>query len=311
MQEQQTSIKAQGDIASDPALAVAAYKRKVMFSLFFCALAFLGLGAGGYWYFVASRHIATDNAYVAAEMAQITPFVDGTVKDIKVVDTQSVKAGDVLVVIDDIDAKLTLARATGLFDKAQADVERANIDLARRKALVSSGSISAEELSTAENAYHAAKAAYDTAKAARDQAQVDLDRTIIKSPVDGIVAKREVELGQRVHAGTPLMAVVPVANTYVNANFRETQLARVKTGQAVELFSDLYGSDVVYHGHVEGLAGGTGSVFSLIPAQNATGNWIKVVQRLPVRIALDPAELAKNPLQVGLSMTADIDTGSR
>ncbi len=286
-------------------------QRKNLFKLLFAGIASVAVLWGGYWYFVGSNYVSTDNAYVGAEIAQVTPSIDGTVKAVNVVDTQSVKEGDTLVVIDDIDAKLALTRATGAFDKAKADLSRAGIDLRRRKALQESGSVSGEELSTAENAYQGAKAASDSANAALEQAKIDLERTVIKAPIDGIIAKREVQLGQKVRAGTPLMSIVPVQKVHVNANFKEVQLRRVKPGQPVELWSDLYGNDVVYHGKVVGVSGGTGSTFSLIPAQNATGNWIKVVQRLPVRIELTPSELAEHPLQVGLSMNVDINTSKR
>ena len=140
-----------------------------------------------------------------------------------------------------------------------------------------------------------------------EQAQVALDRTVVRAPVDGVVVKRTVQVGQMVQPGTPLMTVVPVQQAYVNANFKEVQLKKVHVGQEAELTSDLYGDKIVYHGRVIGFSGGTGAALSIVPAQNATGNWIKVVQRLPVRIALDPKELAANPLRVGLSMNADIN----
>ena len=146
------------------------------------------------------------------------------------------------------------------------------------------------------------------ARARRDQAAVDLERTVIRAPVDGIVAKRQVQLGQRVQPGMPLLAVVPVQEMHVNANFKEVELRKVRVGQKVELYADLYGSSVRYQGVVEGFSAGSGAAFSAIPAQNATGNWIKVVQRLPVRIRLDPKELEAHPLKVGLSMHAEIDT---
>lgn len=131
---------------------------------------------------------------------------------------------------------------------------------------------------------------------------------MVRAPVDGIVAKRTVQLGQRVQAGMPLLAVVPVQQMHVDANFKEVQLEKVRVGQPVALHADIYGASVTYHGTVEGFSGGSGAAFSAIPAQNATGNWIKVVQRLPVRVKLDPQELARHPLKVGLSMTAKIDT---
>jgi membrane fusion protein (multidrug efflux system) len=241
-------------------------------------------------------------------------------------------------------------RAAAQLAAAQADVERARLDLKRREALVASGSVSGDELSRAQNAGAGAEANLavaqsgvaqasanlrsalaakesnaalisettpDThpevlaARARLDQAKVDLTRTLIRAPLDGVVAKRQVQLGQRVQAGMPLMVVVPVAEIYVDANFKEVQLSKVRIGQPVSLHADLYGKDVTYKGLVEGFAGGSGSAFSAIPAQNATGNWIKVVQRLPVRIKLDPAELLARPLKLGLSMSAEIDTRSQ
>ncbi len=241
-------------------------------------------------------------------------------------------------------------RAAAQLASAEADFERAQIDLKRREALSASGSVSGDELTRAQNAFASAKANLDATRAAiaqaranrstavssreanavliagttvesnpevalararRDQAAVDLERTVIKAPVDGIVAKRQVQVGQRVQAGMPLLAVVPVHEMHVDANFKEVQLKKVRVGQPVTLHADIYGKGVTYHGIVEGFSGGSGSAFSAIPAQNATGNWIKVVQRLPVRVKLDPAELRISPLKVGLSMTAEIDTRSK
>ena len=142
-------------------------------------------------------------------------------------------------------------------------------------------------------------------------AQLNLERTTLRAPFDGVIAKKDVAAGKRAQVGASLMSVVPLSQVYVNANFKEVQLRKVKVGQPVTLTADLYGGGVKFHGRVAGLAGGTGAAFSLIPAQNATGNWIKVVQRLPVRVNLDPAELRSRPLQVGLSMKADIDVSDR
>jgi membrane fusion protein (multidrug efflux system) len=138
-------------------------------------------------------------------------------------------------------------------------------------------------------------------------AALALRRTEVASPVNGVVAKKGVQVGQRVAPGTPLMAVVPLDDVWVDANFKEVQLARVRIGQPVELHSDLYGKDVTFHGHVRGLSPGTGAAFALLPPQNASGNWIKIVQRVPVRIALDPAEVSEHPLRLGLSMSAEVD----
>ena len=139
-------------------------------------------------------------------------------------------------------------------------------------------------------------------------AWLDLQRTKIKAPVDGQIAKRNVQVGQKVATGAPLMAVVPLSNVWVDANFKESQLAKIRIGQPVKITADVYGSKVTYHGKVAGLSAGTGAAFSLLPAQNATGNWIKVVQRVPVRITLDPKELAAHPLRVGLSMDVEVNT---
>jgi membrane fusion protein (multidrug efflux system) len=136
-------------------------------------------------------------------------------------------------------------------------------------------------------------------------------RTALPAPVSGIVAKRSVQVGQRVGPGTPLMAVIPLDQVWVDANFKERQLLNLRPGQAVKLSADIYGSAVEFHGRVAGFGAGTGGAFALLPPQNATGNWIKVVQRVPVRITLDPAELAQHPLQLGLSMLVDVDTHER
>jgi len=130
----------------------------------------------------------------------------------------------------------------------------------------------------------------------------------IAAPIAGVVAQRTVQVGQQVNAGTPLMAIVPLDRVWVDANFRETQLRDVRIGQPVALESDMYGGDVTFHGRVVGLSAGSGNAFALLPPQNASGNWIKIVQRLPVRIALDARELRAHPLRVGLSMKATIDT---
>lgn len=281
-----------------------------------------GLGATAYWKLYASHFVSTDNAYAAVEIAQVTPSVAGTIAEVRVRDTQAVKRGDILAVIDPTDAKLTLAqadasekRAVAQLTSAEADLERARIDLTRRQALVASGSVSGDELTRAKNAHASAQATLSAMKAAiaeirarREQAEIDLNRTVIRAPVNGVVARRQVQLGQRVSAGTPLLSLIPVQEMHVDANFKEGQLEDVRVGQAVTLKADIYGDSVTYHGTVEGFSGGSGASLAAIPAQNATGNWIKVVQRLPVRIRLDSEDLSHYPLRVGLSMVATIDT---
>jgi membrane fusion protein (multidrug efflux system) len=343
------------------------WRRKQLFTGF-AAVVLLAAGAAGtYQMTVASRHAVTDNAYVSADTAQVTALTSGPVAAVPVVDTQAVRKGDVLVILDGTDRRLELSQAVSALAEAerrirgvdandtslagqvaarQADLIRAHAELARanseyerRAPLAGTGAVSGEEVTSVKTQMESAQAAYAQAEAnlkaasgarqandaliagvsveqnpevtaARyrvEQARVNLERTIVRAPVDGIVTRRDVQVGQMVQPGTLLMNVVPVGQAYVNANFKEVQLAKVRVGQSAKLTSDLYGDKVVYHGRVAGFSGGTGSALAIVPAQNATGNWIKVVQRLPVRVALDPRELAAHPLKVGLSMTTDID----
>ena len=230
----------------------------------------------------------------------------------------------------------TSAQLQAAVEVRQSELERAKGDLARREKLAASGGVSGEELQHARAALSTAQAAMLVAEQDLQVNRTKIDRTTIENhpevqnaaaklreayllyarttlpaPVSGFVAKRSVQLGQRVSAGTPLMAIVPLDQVWVDANFKEPQLATMRVGQPVKLIADLYGGKVVYHGKVEGFGAGTGSAFALLPAQNATGNWIKVVQRVPVRIALDPQELAAHPLQIGLSMDVEVDTRNR
>ena len=365
-----------------PATQVASNaKRRRQLTLLGGAVAIGVVGYGAWWLAFDSHYVETDDAYVGAETAQVTALSPGPVAKIFVSETQAVKAGDPLVIIDDADARIAVAQAeaalgqaerkvkgyfasdtalAGQFEArqadvtradaqitaAKADVERARVDLSRRQALVSQGAVSGDELTAAQNRFANAQAALNAAQAVRAQAlasrdaalgsreantvlisgasvgenpevlaararleaaRLSLARTVVRAPVDGVVARKSVQVGQQVAIGAPMMAVVPVREAYVDANFKEVQLKKVVPGQPVVLTSDLYGGGVKFHGKVKGLAGGSGSAFSLIPAQNASGNWIKVVQRVPVRITLDPADLAKHPLRVGLSMKAKID----
>jgi len=309
--------------------------------------------AYGLYYFLDARfHEDTDDAYVNGNVVQITPQVTGTVVAVNADDTQTVKAGDPLVVLDPADARVALEQAEanlaqtvrqvrGLFAddnqyqaqvaQRQSDLSRAQDDLKRRLTVAQTGAVSAEEISHARDAVKSAQASVDAAQqqlasnraltanttianhpnvqaaaAKVRDAYLANARNNLPAPVTGYVAKRSVQVGQRVSPGTPLMAIVPLGGVWVDANFKEVQLKHMRIGQPVELTADVYGSSVVYHGKVVGFSAGTGSAFSLLPAQNATGNWIKVVQRLPVRIALDPQELEKHPLRIGLSMQADV-----
>ena len=372
--QEQNAVAHAGDAPRSP--------RKKLFAILGGVVLIAAIGTGAYWQLIGSRYVSTDNAYTNAEIASLTPTTSGTVQAVNVVDTQPVKKGDVLVVIDPTDARLNLAQAEAELGKAErkvrgyeatddglsaqisarqadekqaaaqlltarSDLDKASTDLKRREALAKSGSVSGEELSNARSSFagatakvEAAAAAVDQARAnqaaaigsrqanavlianttldtnpevvlaraKRDQAKIDLERTVLRAPVDGVIARRQVQVGQRVASGTTLLSVVPTQNMHVDANFKEGQLGKVELGQPVKLTADFYGSSVEYHGTVVGLAGGTGAAFAMIPAQNATGNWIKVVQRLPVRIAINPEDLKARPLQVGLSMDVEIDT---
>jgi len=218
----------------------------------------------------------------------------------------------------------------------QAELRRAREDLARRTGLPDSGAVSEEELKHARAGVETAAAAlqeareqlaaseslvsHTTTKDHPDVAQAGAQvraaylaahRTSLVAPVDGYIANRTVQVGQQIAAGTPLLAIVPLTDVWVDANFKETELAHVRIGQPATLISDLYGDDVEYRGRVVGLAPGTGAAFALLPPQNATGNWIKIVQRLPVRIELDREQLEQHPLRIGLSMNVKIDTHDR
>lgn len=213
----------------------------------------------------------------------------------------------------------------------QVAVRQAREDVKRREGLVASGAVSREELAHARDVLAGAEAALSAsqgqlsrsralvdatevasqpqvqaAAAQLRQAWLNLQRMAIVAPVSGYVAKRDVQLGERVQPGAALMTIVPLEQVWVEANFKETQLTGMRIGQPVEVHADLYGSDVQYAGKVASLGMGTGSAFSLLPAQNASGNWIKIVQRVPVRIELDPAQLAEHPLRLGLSMHVDV-----
>jgi membrane fusion protein, multidrug efflux system len=359
-------------------------KRKRLFTILAAVVVVATLGTLT-WIWITSGQITTDNAYVDADVALVTPLYGGPVAASYVSNTDVVKKGQLLVLLDSADAKLALAQAQAQLGQVQrkvqgyfandealggqvnsrdadiahaaaqvasaaADFTRARVELSRRQALSASGAVSGDELTMAQNAFDSAQAALAGAKAAHvqaiaqkataigersvnsalidgaspeanpevaverakvAQAELNLARTRITAPIDGVIAKYSVQVGQQVQPGQTLMTIVPIETVYVNANYKEAQLRNVRLGQPAVLTSDLYGGSVKYHGKVVGIGGGTGAAFALIPAQNATGNWIKVVQRLPVRIALDPAELRAHPLRVGLSMNADINAAQR
>jgi len=328
----------------------------------------LGLGAYGvYQWVIGSRVEQTDNAYVNANVVQITPLVGGTVRAIHVDDTDFVKAGQPLVSLDPADARVALEQAESQLaqtvrevrtlyannatlasqirsreadvQRAQSELSRLNADVQRRAPLLASGAVGREEFDHANAQVTTAKTAVTAAQSALQAAQEQLSsnqvltdgtsvaehpnvqraaarvreaflaqqRTELPAPVDGWVARRSVQLGQRVAAGAPLMAVVGLQQAWVDANFKEGQVAKLRIGQKAKLVADVYGNKVEFQGQIVGLSAGTGAAFALLPAQNATGNWIKVVQRVPVRIALDPKQVAEHPLRVGLSMNVTVD----
>ena len=306
---------------------------------------------------VWQHEVETDDSYVGGHLIQVTPQINGTVNAVAVDDTDTVKAGQVLVELDADDAQLAYERAKSELANAakqnqqlsagvrqasaqiavqQANLKKAQADLARRMTLAGTDAISDEEIAHARSAVEAAQAGLTAAHAQEQQSKaalgreslreqpavqtamshmkdawLNLERTHIKAASDGQVARRNVQVGQKVAAGSPMMAIVPLNNLWVDANFKENQLSKLRLGQPVSLVSDLYGDKVVFHGKVLGLSAGTGSAFSVLPAQNATGNWIKVVQRVPVRIQLDAKELAEHPLRIGLSMKATVDISNQ
>jgi membrane fusion protein (multidrug efflux system) len=313
----------------------------------------VGLAAAAYWWLYLRYYEQTDDSYVAGDLVNVSSQVSGTVVAIDADETDFVQEGQELIKLDDTDARIALQEAENQLAKVvrqvrtvftsrdelqavlaqrRADLNRAQLDLRRRKNLGKSGAVSAEEISHAQDTVDAAQQALiaaeknlaggtallgrtgvsdnpDVQVAARavERAWLTLRRTSIHAPVSGYIAKRSAQLGERTTSGNPLLSIVPLDRLRVEANFKEVQLRRMRIGQPVVIEADLYGGRVEYKGTVAGLGLGTGSAFALLPAQNATGNWIKVVQRVPVRIALDPRQLSAHPLRIGLSTHASVD----
>lgn len=323
-------------------------------ALFFVAT---GAATGVYEYVIGIYHETTDNAYVQGDIYTVTPQTAGIVRDVYVHETQNVKKGELLALLDDRDAALTLEKAKESLaltvrqivranrdveeasagaEIAKRDLTQAEADLARRKDLVKTGALSSEEYQhTLERVQQARdtltmrlKRQESLATAVRgktleenpsvrlavntlEEALLAYKRCRIVAPCDGIIAKKNIQSGRKVNAGETIMAVVAHTQLWVDANFKETQMSNLRIGQPVHLVSDLYGDKEPFHGRIVGISPGTGSSFTLLPAQNASGNWIKIVQRIPVRIALDPKQFKTRPLRVGLSMEADVDTHER
>jgi membrane fusion protein (multidrug efflux system) len=332
-------------------------KRTRLLTIVLGTFALLGMDWALYWTLIGRFYESTDDAYVSGNVVQITPQIDGTVIAIGADDTNFVKAGQTLVMLDKADTRIALEDAESKLAKtvrevrnmkatskqlaATVELRRANLakaqdDLARRERIMRSGAVSTEDVQHARDALKVAQADLtateqqqaatyalvdnttianhpDVQNAAAQvrNAYLNFARTELPAPVSGFVAKRNVQVGQHVASGMILMSVVPLDQVWVDANFKEGQLANVRPGQPVTLTADIYGSSVEYQGTVAGFGAGTGSAFALLPAQNATGNWIKVVQRVPVRIKLDPRQLADHPLQIGLSMQVEVNTHGR
>jgi Multidrug resistance efflux pump len=321
---------------------------------------FLACGAfwAGYWHFFLAGVETTDNAYVAGNLVRISSRVAGNVAVLAADNHHTVAEGQVLLRLDDADARLALEKSKAALAEAvrqtaslmaeavrldavislrEAELARAVGDLKRRRNQRTAMAVSEENLRHAEDDHAAALVRLREAREARAvnrallretalenqpsvvlavnavrEAWLALERCTVKSPVSGIVARRAAQVGMRVSPETPLMAVVPLEGVWIDANFKEVQLAGMRIGQKATVKTDMYGGSVTYSGTVAGLSAGTGSSFSLLPPENATGNWIKVVQRVPVKIVLDAPQLAEHPLLVGLSchVTVDVSDGS-
>ena len=331
--------------------------RKKGLSIFILLLIVSGILAAFYWLFFIKDIESTEDAYVGGNQIMVSGQVAGNVAKINVDNMDKVRAGDILIELDDTNAKLSFEQAQSNLANAvrqikqleftvqqlQAAVNANEITLAqaqgnlnRRVQLEKSGAIDQESFQHAKEAVALAKANLSSSQnqlaanqalllarplmqqpqiqnavAAVKQAWLNLQRTQIKSPIDGYVARRSAQVGQAVSVGSPLMAVISTEQMWLDANFKETQLTDMRLGQPAEVHFDLYGKDKVFHGTVVGIDIGTGSAFSLLPSQNASGNWIKVVQRIPVRIQLDAQQIAENPLRIGLSATVKVNVANK
>lgn len=343
-------------LQADAALDARRATRRKRFLVFFAAVLLAAIAWLAVWWLRDRYYEETDDAYVAGSIVQISAQVPGTVIDVLAGDTHPVRAGQVLVRLDDTEASVAFAQAKAQLAQAVRQVanakisntmyveavnaRRADLALAQRALAARAGAsveiVAPEELARARAAVAgaqanlaAAQAQLDAARALGSKLPVDespavvqaaaqfklayrnLKRTTIVAPVDGTVGQRAVQVGQQVGPGVPLMSIVQLKRLWVEANFKEGQIRHMRVGQPVEIVSDIYGARVVYRGRLQGFSAGTGSAFSMLPSQNAAGNWIKVVQRVPVVISIEPADLAAHPLRVGLSMRASVDTHER
>ena len=328
-------------------------QRKKGLSIFILLLLLISIGSAAYWYFFIKGFEETEDAYVSGNQVMVSAQVAGNISKINVDNMDPVQAGDVLLELDDTNAKLSFEQAKSNLANAVRQVSQLNYtvkqlksavraneitlaqaqgNLNRRVQLVKDGAIDKESFQHAKEAVELAKANLTTSQnqlganqallldgplseqpqiqsavSNLKQAWLNLERTKIRSPIKGYVARRNAQVGQAVSVGGALMAVVTTDQMWLDANFKETQLTHMRIGQPVEIHFDLYGKDKTFNGKVVGIEMGTGSAFSLLPTQNATGNWIKVVQRVPVRIQLDPQQLAENPLRIGHSATVKVN----
>ena len=328
-------------------------QRKKGLSIFILLLLLIAIGSAAYWFFFIKGFEETEDAYVSGNQVMVSAQVAGNISKINVDNMDPVQAGDVLLELDDTNAKLSFEQAKSNLANAVRQVSQLNYtvkqlksavraneitlaqaqgNLNRRAQLVKDGAIDKESFQHAKEAVELAKANLTTSQnqlganqallldgplseqpqiqsavSNLKQAWLNLERTKIRSPIKGYVARRNAQVGQAVSVGGALMAVVTTDQMWLDANFKETQLTHMRIGQPVEIHFDLYGKDKTFNGKVVGIEMGTGSAFSLLPTQNATGNWIKVVQRVPVRIQLDPQQLAENPLRIGLSATVKVN----
>ena len=328
-------------------------QRKKGLSIFILLLLLIAIGSAAYWFFFVKGFEETEDAYVSGNQVMVSSQVSGNISKINVDNMDPVQAGDVLLELDDTNAKLSFEQAKSNLANAVRQISQLNYtvkqlksavraneitlaqaqgNLNRRVQLVKDGAIDKESFQHAKEAVELAKANLTTSQNQLEanqallldgplseqpqiqsavsnlkQAWLNLERTKIRSPIKGYVARRNAQVGQAVSVGGALMAVVNTDQMWLDANFKETQLTHMRIGQPVEIHFDLYGKDKTFNGKVVGIEMGTGSAFSLLPTQNATGNWIKVVQRVPVRIQLDPQQLAENPLRIGLSATVKVN----
>ena len=328
-------------------------QRKKGLSIFILLLLLISIGSAAYWYFFIKGFEETEDAYVSGNQVMVSAQVAGNISKINVDNMDPVQAGNVLLELDDTNAKLSFEQAKSNLANAVRQISQLNYtvkqlksavraneitlaqaqgNLNRRVQLVKDGAIDKESFQHAKEAVELAKANLTTSQnqlganqallldgplseqpqiqsavSNLKQAWLNLERTKIRSPIKGYVARRNAQVGQAVSVGGALMAVVTTDQMWLDANFKETQLTHMRIGQPVKIHFDLYGKDKTFDGKVVGIEMGTGSAFSLLPTQNATGNWIKVVQRVPVRIQLDPQQLAENPLRIGLSATVKVN----